>query len=126
MKKLISYLSIAFCTVLTLSSCDKEEIAANKLLGTWEWVSTITYNPDGTFEGEYANSSNGYCLTFTEDIIKSDDSEALPYTFDGKNIYLLGGLLTWEVEELTKKKMKIRELTAFDNETYSITEYKKK
>ena len=103
MKKFISYLSIALCAVLSLSSCDKEEIIANKLLGTWEWVSSITYNSDGTTETEYADGANRYYMTISEDVISGDDGVALPYTFDGKTIYLLGGLATMEIEELTNK-----------------------
>ena len=125
MKKFISYLSIALCAVLSLSSCDKEEITVNKLLGTWEWVSSITYNSDGTTETEYADDTNKSYTTITEDVI-SDGDNAFPYTFDGKTIYVLGGLLTFEIEELTNKKLKLKSSTAFDNESYSINEYKRK
>ncbi len=126
MKKFISYLSIALCAVLLLSSCDKEEIIANKLLGTWEWVSSITYNSDGTTETEYADDANRYYMTISEDVISGDDGTALPYTFDGKTIYLLGGLATMEIEELTNKKLKYRTSSIFNDESYSIEEYKRK
>lgn len=126
MKKFISYLSIALCAVLSLSSCDKEEIIANKLLGTWEWVSSITYNSDGTTETEYADDANRYYMTISEDVISGDDGTALPYTFDGKTIYLLGGLATMEIEELTNKKLKYRTSSIFNDESYSIEEYKRK
>ncbi len=125
MKKFISYLS-ALCAVLLLSSCDKEEIIANKLLGTWEWVSSITYNSDGTTETEYADDANRYYMTISEDVISGDDGTALPYTFDGKTIYLLGGLATMEIEELTNKKLKYRTSSIFNDESYSIEEYKRK
>ena len=125
MKKFISYLS-ALCAVLLLSSCDKEEIIANKLLGTWEWVSSITYNSDGTTETEYADNANRYYMTISEDVISGDDGTALPYTFDGKTIYLLGGLATMEIEELTNKKLKYRTSSIFNDESYSIEEYKRK
>ena len=125
MKKFISYLS-ALCAVLLLSSCDKEEIIANKLLGTWEWVSSITYYSDGTTETEYADDANRYYMTITEDVISGDDGTALPYTFDGKTIYLLGGLATMEIEELTNKKLKYRTSSIFNDESYSIEEYKRK
>lgn len=126
MKKFISYLSIALCAVLSLSSCDKEEIIANKLLGTWEWVSSITYNSDGTTETEYADDANRYYMTISEDVISGDDGVALPYTFDGKTIYLLGGLATMEIEELTNKKLKYRTSSIFNDESYSIQEYRRK
>lgn len=125
MKKFISYLS-ALCAVLLLSSCDKEEIIANKLLGTWEWVSSITYNSDGTTETEYADDANRYYMTITEDVISGDDGVALPYTFDGKTIYLLGGLATMEIEELTNKKLKYRTSSIFNDGSYSIQEYRRK
>lgn len=125
MKKFISYLTIAICAVLSFSSCDKEEITANKLLGTWEWMSSITYNSDGTAETEYADDTNKYYLTITEDVI-SDGDVTLPYTFDGKTIYLLGGLATMEIEELTNKKLKYRTESIFDDGSYSIQEFKKK
>ena len=125
MKKFVSYLSIALCAVLSLSSCDKEEMAANKLLGTWEWVSTITYNSDGTIETEYADDTNRYYLTITEDVM-SDSDDAFPYTFDGKTIYVLGGLVTFEIEELTNKKLKLKSSSVFDDESYGIQEYKRK
>lgn len=126
MKKFISYFSIALCAVLSLSSCDKEEIIANKLLGTWEWVSSITYNSDGTTETEYADDANRYYMTISEDVISGDDGTALPYTFDGKTIYLLGGLATMEIEELTNKKLKYRTSSIFNDESYSIQEYRRK
>lgn len=127
MKKFISYLTIALCAVLLLSSCDEEEITVNKLLGTWEWVSRITYNSDGTTETEYADDTNrDYMRMIIAEDVMSRGGDTLPYTFDGKTIYLLGGLITFEIEELTNKKLKFKSSTAFDKESYSIDEYKRK
>lgn len=127
MKKFISYLSIVLCAVLSLSSCDKEESTTNKLLGTWEWVSSITYYSDGTTETEYADDTNrdDMRMIITENVI-SRDGDTLPYTFDGKTIYVLGGLITFEIEELTNKKLKLKSSTIYDDEYYSIDNYKKK
>ena len=127
MKKFISYLSIVLCAVLSLSSCDKEEYTTNKLLGTWEWVSSITYNSDGTTETEYADDTNrdDMRMIITENVI-SRDGDTLPYTFDGKTIYVLRGLITFEIEKLTNKKLKLKSSTIFDDEYYSIDNYIKK
>ena len=108
MKKFTSYLSIALCAILSFSSCDKEDITANKLLGTWEWVSSTTYYSDGTSETENTSNADSPSITFTESVIKGGDDE-LPYTLDDKTIYILGGLLTWEIEELTNKKLKFKQ-----------------
>ncbi len=128
MKKLLSYLSIVLCSVLAFSSCNKEEFSENKLLGTWKWVSTITYNSDGSVEVEYADKYNGYSLTITEDVIfeGSEDNPKITYTFDGNTIYLLGGMIVWEVEELTNEKMRVKQSDVYDKESYSISEFKKK
>ena len=133
MKKFISYFAIALCSIFTLISCDKDEIAENKtkakLSGTWEWVSTTYYNPHGSTKTENADKYNWANLTVNDKVIEYQDKsgkQALTYTLDGKNIYIGGGILIWEIEKLTNKKLKFKASSVFDSSTYQIDEYKRK
>lgn len=135
MKKNRSFFIIMLCSLVSLSSCDKEELVVNKLLGTWELISTITYYSDGTIEGEYTSKTCWEHYTFTDKHLEyssydadSYDITKVEYSCDGETIYfLLGGLLplTWEIEELTNVNLKIKEPPIDGFPYYTIREFKK-
>lgn len=134
MKKYLSFFAIALCAIVSLTSCEEKE-ETDKLIGTWEWESTTTYYTNGNTYTEYASEDNWEDLTFTGTLIiydysdkTPDDIDKLGYTFDGNYIAFLGGLVIWEVEELTNKKLIIKQ-ESYEDDFISIgeggTDYKR-
>ena len=136
MKKYRSVFAITFCAILTLFSCDKEELTMNKLLGTWEWVSDTSYYADSSIEVEYANKANNWhCLTFSDKFIEYEGYDIedpimtkykYAYSCSGNIILLLGGIVQWEIEDLTNKNLKVKVTSALNADMYTIRAYKKK
>ena len=81
MKRYLSFLTIALCTIASLTSCEEKE-EPGKLIGTWEWESTTTYYANGNTHTEYASEDNWGTITFTSTLLISDYSDKNPDDID--------------------------------------------
>jgi len=55
-----------------LSSCKKDEVSSNSLVGQWYWAEknvTFTFTADGNWNAKYAGSEDKGTYVFEEDII---------------------------------------------------------
>lgn len=133
MKRTKSFVFAVLCAAFALTSCEKEPTSDN-LIGTWEWTSSTTYDKDGNTTTEEASENNWQRITFTESKMTITNDE-LPnglipqtYTIVNDTIKTTAGAITYKIEKLTSRflKLKLNKWDILDDGSYTIDNYKRK
>ena len=107
MKKLLLLLAILFLGIGVFSSCNKQNDAIHKLIGTWQVVKVDTYDKDGNFtETEYASDTE--TLTFTETAItvtNKYEMYTVAYAYDSDNQVIRFGSYNFILKNLTANEL---------------------